>query len=65
MLRKDTQWPNFSERDLDFVVENVAPNSANSEQLKRLITEDVKFRAAMLGDVALLERVQNDDEIFL
>ena len=64
-MRKDTQWPNFSERDLDFVVENVAPNSANSEQLKNLITEDVKFRAAMLGDEALLERVQNDDEIFL
>ena len=65
MLRKDTQWPNFNERDLDFVVENVAPSSANSEQLKRLITEDLKFRAAMLGDEALLERVQNDDEIFL
>ena len=65
MLRRDAQWPNFSERDLDFVVENVAPDSANSEQLKKLITEDVQFRAAMLGDESLLQRVQSDDEIFL
>ena len=65
MLRRDAQWPHFSERDLDFVVENVAPNSKNTEQLKRLISEDVKFRGAMLGDEALLELVQSDDEIFL
>ena len=65
MLNKDAQWPNFSERDLDFVVENVAPGSANPDALKRLIVEDAQFRAAMLGDDALLERVQNDDEAFL
>ena len=65
MLSKDAQWPNFSERDLDFVVENVAPKSGNSEQLKKLISEDVQFRAAMLGDELLLQRVQSDDEIFL
>lgn len=65
MLRRDTQWPNFSERDLDFVIENVAPNSANSEHLKKLLTEDVQFRTAMLGDDALLNRIQSDEEIFL
>lgn len=65
MLRRDTQWPNFSERDLDFVIENVAPNSANSEHLKKLLTEDVQFRTAMLGDDALLNRIQSNEEIFL
>ena len=65
MLRRDAQWPNFSERDLDFVVENVAPGSADPSYLKRLISEDPQFRAAMVGDESLLQRVQSDDEIFL
>ena len=65
MLKRDAQWPNFSERDLDFVVENVAPGSADPSHLKRLISEDAQFRAAMLGDESLLQRVQSDDEIFL
>ncbi len=65
MLTKDAKWPQFSERDLDFVVENAAPGSADPSQLKRLITEDTQFRAAMLGDESLLQRVQSDDEILL
>ena len=65
MLRREAQWPHFSERDLDFVVENVAPGSADPDQLKRLISEDPQFRAAMVGDESLLQRVQSDDEIFL
>ena len=65
MLTRDAKWPQFSERDLDFVVENAAPGSADPDQLKRLITEDAQFRAAMLGDESLLQRVQSDDEIFL
>lgn len=65
MLRRDAKWPHFSERDLDFVVENVAPHAANPEQLKTLISDDVQFRASMLGDEALLKRVQSDEEIFL
>ena len=65
MLSRDAQWPQFSERDLDFVVQNVAPDSADPTQLKRLISEDTQFRAAMIGDESLLQRVQSDDEIFL
>ena len=65
MLSRDAQWPHFSERDLDFVVENVAPGSADPTQLKRLISEDAQFRAAMLGDESLLQRIHDDDEIFL
>ena len=65
MLSRDAKWPHFSERDLDFVVENVAPDSADPSHLKKLILEDTQFRAAMLGDKALLQRVQSDDEIFL
>ena len=65
MVNKQAQWPYFSERDLDFVVENVAPQASEPADLKRLIVEDPQFRAAMLGDPSLLERVQSDDEVFL
>ena len=50
MLSPDTRWPNFSDKDLDFVVENVAPDAKDPEALKRLAREDPEFRAAMVGD---------------
>ena len=60
-----SQWPHFSEGDLDFVVEVVAPGAAEPDALKRLLSEDAQFRAAMLSDDALIERVQSDDEVLL
>ena len=65
MLTPDTQWPNFSERDLDFVAGIVAPGAANVDGLKRLIVEDPQFRSAIIGDDRLFDRVLNDDEVLL
>lgn len=60
-----SQWPHFNDGDLDFVVDVVAPGAAEPDALKRLLAEDAQFRAAMLSDDALIERVQSDDEVFL
>ena len=65
MFPPDASMPNISESDLDFVVSTLAPNAADPEALKRLAVSDAQFRDAMLGDEALLERILNDDEIFL
>ena len=65
MLSPDTRWPNFTDKDLDFVVENVAPDARDPAALKQLVREDPEFRAAMVGDKNLLDRVLSDDEIFL
>ncbi len=65
MLRPNTSWPNFTEGDLDFVVDNLAPGAVDAEAVKRAMTEDSQFRAAMIGDERLLDRVLNDEEIFL
>ena len=65
MFTPDAKWPNFSDGDLEFVVENVAPGARDPEALKKLIREDAEFRAAMIGDENLLERILNDEEIFL
>ena len=65
MLVPDSRWPNFSESDLDFVIDNVASGASDTTALRRLIVEDPQFRAAIIGDDSLLERVLNDEEIFL
>ena len=65
MLSPDMRWPNFTDRDLDFVVENVARGASDPEALKRLVREDPEFRAAMVGDENLLDRVLSDEEVFL
>ncbi len=65
MLNPDTRWPNFTDKDLDFVVENAAPGAQNADALKQLVRSDPEFRAAMVGDKNLLDRVMSDEEIFL
>ncbi len=65
MLSPDTRWPNFTDRDLDFVVANAAPGAKNADALKKLVRKDSEFRAAMVGDKKLLDRILNDEEIFL
>ena len=65
MVSPKGKWPYFSEKDLDFIVENAAPGSSDTERLKQLVVEDVEFRDALVGDQALFDRVIDDEEIFL
>ena len=57
--------PRFSERDLDFVVEEVAPEFGDKEKLKRLIVEDDDFRKGLVGHEKVFRKIVSDDEIFL
>ena len=61
----DAAMPAIGEADLDFAVGVAAPGAADPDALKRLALQDAQFRDAMLGDDALLERILNDDEIFI
>lgn len=65
MFPPSASMPGISEADLDFVISCLAPDAADPGALKRLAVGDAQFRDAMLGDEALLERVLNDDEIFV
>lgn len=56
---------NLSESDLDFVVQEAAPESGDKEKLKQLIREDEDFRRALIGDDRVFRRVMADEEIFL
>lgn len=61
----EAQKPRFSARDLDFIVEEAAPEFKDKERLKRLVLEDEDFRKALIGDERLFRRVTADDEVFL
>jgi hypothetical protein len=56
---------NLSESDLDFVIQEAAPEFKGKERLKQLIREDSDFRKALVGDERVFHRVMSDEDIFL
>jgi len=54
--------PTLTESDLEFVVGEAAPEAHDKDQLKRLVREDREFRNAIVGDVAVFERLMSDDD---
>ena len=55
----------LTDADLDFVVGESAHRAADADRLKLLIEEDDEFRAAILGDERVFERLMADEETFL
>jgi hypothetical protein len=55
----------LSDADLDFIVEQVAPEFKDKAKLKQLIREDEHFRKAIIGDEKVFRRVMADEEIIL
>jgi len=55
----------LSDRDLDFLVEAVAPEVRDKLRLKQIIREDEDFRNTFICDEKVLRRLMDDDELFL
>ncbi|PZC46432.1 MAG: hypothetical protein C1O27_002009 [Chloroflexi bacterium] len=55
----------LSDRDLDFVVEQVAVDVEDRAGLRRLIQEDEEFRKGFVGDPRVFDRLMSDDEAFI
>ena len=55
----------LTDTDLDFVVSEAAQDAADADRLKLLIDEDEQFRAAILGDEKVFQRLMADEETFL
>ena len=55
----------LTESDLDFVVSEAAQGPTDTDRLKLLIEEDEQFRAAILGDENVFQRLMADEETFL
>lgn len=58
-------WLNLADSDLDFVIQEAAPQFSDKEKLKRLIREDNSFRRALVGDERVFRKVISDEDIFL
>jgi hypothetical protein len=56
---------NLSDRDLDFVIGEAAPQFKSKERLKQLIRDDSDFRKALVGDEKVFRKVMSDEDIFL
>lgn len=65
MVVPDLQLPELTDADVEFVVDAAAPDASEKERLRRLVTQDGKFRRALIGDGRVLDRVLNDEEIFI
>ncbi len=62
LRRKDLE---LSDGDLDFVIQEAAPEFKDKAKLKRLIREDESFRKALIGDVRVFRKVIADKDILL
>lgn len=55
----------LSDRDLDFVIEQVAADVKDRAYLGRLVQEDEEFRKGFIGDPRVFDRLMSDDEAFV
>ena len=55
----------LTDTDLDFVVGEATQSAADADRIKQLIDEDEQFRAAILGDEKVFQRLTEDEETFL
>jgi hypothetical protein len=55
----------LSERDLDFLIETVSPETRDKSRLKQIIREDRDIRNSYVGDEKVFQRLLNEEETFL
>ncbi len=55
----------LSDKDLDFVIETVAPKVIDKPKLKQIILEDEGFRNSFIGDEKIFKRVMEEENLFL
>ena len=65
MLNKSSGNTHFTEVDLDFLIEEAAPQASNKARLKQMILEEREFRQAIVGDERVFQRVTSDAEVML
>lgn len=53
----------LEDRDLDYVVETIAPDPAHHSRLKRCINEDETLRQGMLGSQRVFDRIMGEEAL--
>ncbi len=65
MAGRNIYTTDFKERDLDFVVETVAPNAKYKKEIKKAICEDEGFRTSIINSDKLFERIVGNKQIIV
>jgi len=65
MLNTSSGNTNFTEVDLDFLIEEAAPQASNKVRLRQMILEEQEFRQAIVGDERVFQRVISDAEVMV
>ncbi len=55
----------LADKDLDFIVNTVAPDYKDKTQLKKFINEDSDFRQGLIGSEKMFEKVLSDPDILV
>ena len=65
MLNTSSGNTHFTELDLDFLIEEAAPQASNKVRLRQMILEEQEFRQAIVGDERVFQRVISDAEVMV
>jgi len=65
MLNTPSGDTRFTEVDLDFLIEEAAPQASNKVRLRQMILEEQEFRQAIVGDERVFQRVISDAEVMV
>lgn len=65
MMPRPARRFDITDADLDFIVNEAAPEAQNKDRLKEVLVEDKDFRKALVSDDKVFQRVTTDEEIFL
>ena len=55
---------NLTDKDLDFIIETVAPDVSDKTRLKQILMEDKDFRSEFLSDERIFNRVMDEKEVY-
>mgnify|MGYP003321725483 CR=1 FL=1 len=65
MLNTSSGNTHFTEVDLDFLIEEAAPQALNKVRLRQMILEEQEFRQAIVGDERVFQKVISDAEVMV
>ena len=65
MLNTSPGNTDFTEVDLDFLIDEAVPKASNKVKLRRMILEEQEFRQTIVGDEKVFQRVISDAEVMV
>jgi len=65
VARPESKYLGLTEKDIDFLVETVSPETRDKGRLKQVMREDRDIRNSYVGDEKVFQRLMDEEETFL